>query len=319
MLSLFRARDNRSRVTVVDPSTSPSQRVTITGPAQYLNATTLHVRARSRPQNTMPVLALEHNPNGFDSLDPDWTYVMRRGRGRNRRNYFVRAASGRITPITAPPWRAPPSDEETIILYGDHPWPRRGGCGCGGRGDGRGRCTAPRPPPPSPPPHPRHRCLYQRCGRCPHRPYRHAPFHHSTHPEATSHMGNALDPLPPSHSRHVHWPDNRSDGSLSPVPSLCSDTSSSSSSSSSGCSDRQCTSCFRVPRTPSSSPQRAPRGCHSEPGGGCGTEGCVCCGGEPVRYAGFPRDMTAGGGARWREAPCWDSRLGAGLVREPRF
>lgn len=321
MLSLFRARNDRRRVTVVDPSTSPSQRVTITGPAHYLNATTLHVRARPRRENTMPALTLEHNPNGFTQLDPDWMYVMRRGRGRNRRNYFVRGASGRTTPITPPPWTPSLSDEETIILCGGHPWPRFGGCGCGvGGGGGGSCCCAPPRRPPPPPPHPRGRCPYPMCGRCIRpRPFRHGPHRHLSHPSPSFHMANAQGSPPPHHSRHVHWPDNRSDGSLSPVPSLCSDSSSSSSSSSSDCSDRECGGCSRVPRTPSSSPQRAPRGYHQGPGGGCGTGHGACCGVEPIRYAGYPRDMMPGGGARWREAPCWDNRLGAGLVREPRF
>lgn len=316
MLSLARVREIRNQVAVQTSSTGPSQRVTITAPdSQCPNATTLYIRDRCQAPG-MALINLEHNPVGFTHLDPNYTYVARRGRGRSRRNYFVRGTPGRTTPYNPPPWRVPEDNPPIYVYRHDHPWPGSGGGGCGNGGAGYGGCMFPRPPPPPPPPQVRCQCPPLGCdrGRRPRRPT-HTRCHHPGTVTPTLHNGVIVrEPKPPPQKRHVHWPDACSDGSLSPVPSLCSSSSSSSSSSSESESDYG--GC-RLPRTPSSSPQRGPRKCHPPPRAMCG-RGCGgCCDVESLGYGGYPRDMTERGGARWREAPCWDDRLGSGLVREP--
>lgn len=109
----------------------------------------------------------------------------------------------------------------------------------------------------------------------------------------------------------VHWMDGRSDGSLSPCPGLTRSVSSVSSSST-GSEGRG--GGGRCPRTPMSSPERGTRvleRCPRGEQGGCCAEGCD---GRAVGYGGMPRE----GGGRWREVPCFDEELGPGVVREPR-
>lgn len=276
MLSLIRARE-RNVLGAVNISSTP----------RTVDTATLYVRLRSESPINMPLfplVQLEDNPLGFTRLDVDYIYVVRRGRGRSRRNYFVRATPGRTLPYDPPPWRVPSSWSGTGSSS-------RSVCGpnCG--------CRIPRRAPTSS----TCRSLHRSRGRRSPRRYRNSyptQVDSSTTSDSDSDSGSGSDSetATEAHSRHVHWPDNRSDGSLSPVPSLSSSSSRSSSTRSSdrggGC---------RLPRTPSSSPER---------GSGMPSSGC----------SGHCRSRTAttGGGARWREASCWDERLGSGVIREPR-
>lgn len=192
MLSLVQGRGS-SRPTSSNTEPHPD-RVTITAPRRILEAATLHVNIRSRTPVTMPffpLVTLENNPYGWSHLDPDYTYVVRRGRGRTRRNYFVRAA-----PRPAPP----PSPEPPVIVIrrpqSYDTWPEESPCTCR-------RCTRPDP----------------------------SHWFYGGGPRDSSDTDTDSDSARPSTpGRRVHWPDGHSDGSLPSDISSSSSTDISSDS-----------------------------------------------------------------------------------------
>ncbi|KPI45021.1 uncharacterized protein AB675_2578 [Cyphellophora attinorum] len=125
MLSLFGHSTGRRA------SNQPEQTPTVTSAQSSriprLASIRIRIRSRSaaplRQSDNMPIfpsLRLDTNRAHFRSLRPGWTYVDRLGRGSNRRNYFIRAAPGRTTPYTPPPWPVPDEDYFYCDTESDH-------------------------------------------------------------------------------------------------------------------------------------------------------------------------------------------------------
>jgi hypothetical protein len=268
----------------------------------------------------IPGFRLERVPAGNRRIEPGWTYVVSRGRGRNKKMFFVRKKAGRGR------GRQPP------VIYIDDPEPppqyvprhiddpgRGPRCGCQRCREGYvygclHRLYSRREPSFEE----CHGHGYHRGGRLETILEEQRPFggpenggHHSpiASPRAAerNHVGTQTAASPTG--RHVHWVDGRDDGSLSPVPSLGSCSSVDSDDGGVAC-----------PRTPSSSPER--RSCRPtiierEPRRSCGCD--EACGHERSMFGGIPRYGFGRSSHTWRDAPCWDDDLGVGVVREPRF
>ena len=304
MLSLIRIRNCSEQNSQINASArSDPDRVTITAPRHILEGSTLHVNVRSRIAVTMPFfpfVTLEHAPYGFPRpLNPEYTNVMRRGRGQNRRNSFVRAAP-----------RPPPPEPRVVILRGRPRYPRY-------PHDPDEYCRVinthdhPRPPPSN---WPRGSCgchMYRR----PRSPHWRGGFGEPL-PSSTDGISTEdFEPPRPGHGRRVHWPDGHSDGSLSSDSS--NDSSDTSSESNDGPRGGGCGGGWSVPRTPSSSPDRG----RPYPSPMCEDCDDMCAINLGPGYRGW--DGAGGGGSRWRDAPCrerpvWDRTLGYGVERAPR-
>jgi hypothetical protein len=291
-------RSGQLRITIVPASTELAAQIEINPPNMF----------------GIPCFRLERVPPGNRHLEPGWTYVVSRGRGRNKKKFFVRAKSGRER------GRQPPivyiDDRDPVPPYDPGPYPR---CDCnrcregyvyhcerlpGRRRLGRGEWDC----------HGYHRDGYLETIPEEPRSFRRSDPGSRLSPDLSArattrnHVGTQTATSPDG--RHVHWVDGRSDGALSPVPSLVSDNSTDSD-------DDGGVAC---PRTPSSSPER--RSCRPtiierEPTRYCRYD--EARGNGHLRYGGGPRHGCGHSRRNWREAPCWDDDLGMGVVREPRF